>query len=443
MSTASDPPRGTAIEQAPPAGRGPTRWPRVVSSFESANFRWLMASIVAGTTANWMEIVVRSLIVYQLSDSALAIGIVNSSKSAPMLLFGFVGGVLADRVDRRLLLSTTQVFSGSIALTLAVLVLTGNIEVWHFFVAAFFEGIAGALQQPARQALVPSVVPREHLMNAVTLSQSTWNVSRMVGPALAGAAAGLGGPAAALFLESGLYGVGALAIARTRIRPRLTDAPGGPSPVGAPWRGGRPARQRVRWVDSFRGYGYLRENPVIGWLVVLALVPILFSFAHQALAPVFATTVLGMGAGGVGILLAAPGVGSVAATVLVASAGELPRRGLFVLGGVVLLGFATMLYGFSTWVWLSLAALALHGFAMTAFRSVNQTLAQLNTPDEYRGRVMAVYAADRGLHPVSTLGVTFMADVWGASLAVGVMGAGCVLVALGVGAVSRTLRSID
>jgi MFS family permease len=390
----------------------------MLSSFASPDFRWLMVSIIAGTTANWMEIIVRSIIVYDLTGSPLMLGVVNAFKALPMLVMGFLGGVLADRMNRKTILVASQLASGGIAASLGFLLVTGHIQVWHFLVTSFLEGMIASVQQPARQALVPSVVPREHLLNAVTLSGSTWNLSRIVGPALAGGAAALAGPASALFLESGLYLVGSWAIQRVAALARnrvSADAPEGGA--GRRWSGRRPSRAGG-WLEAFRGYGYLRENPVVGWLAVLALVPIFFSLANQALAPVFAKDVLNLGAGGVGILLAAPGVGSIAATVIIASAEEVPHKGLVTLAGVVVLGVATMIYGLSSSLWLSVGSLILHGFAMTAYRAVNQTLLQIHTPDEYRGRVMAVWAADRGLHPVSTLAITSATQIWGPHIAV-------------------------
>src|SRR6266540_2070462 len=148
------------------------RLPKVAASFASHDFRWLMASISAGSTANWIEIVVRSWIVYDMSGSALAMGAVQASKQIPLLFVSFAGGVLADRMDRKHLLISSQLASAAIAAALGVLVLTELIEWWYFAVASLLEGVVGAVQQPARQALIPSVVPRQHLMNAVALNSS-------------------------------------------------------------------------------------------------------------------------------------------------------------------------------------------------------------------------------------------------------------------------------
>jgi len=428
--------------RAPPAPppdtsrEAPGRLPRVVSSLESQNFRWLMGSIIAGSTANWTEIVVRSWIVYDMTGSAIAMGSVQAAKQVPMLFIGLMGGVLADRFDRKALIVSSQLASALIAAILGVLVLTGYIEVWHFIIASVFEGVVGAIQQPARQALIPSVVAREHLMNAVALSGSVWTISKLAGPALAGTATALSGPASALFLEAAMYGIGSASMARVRLR-ALDPETLAQNPH---WR--QPPRRGLGLIEGFRGYGYLRRNTVVGWLAILSLVPILFTFAQQTLAPIFAKDVLGIGAGGLGLLFGAPAIGAIFATIYVAAADDVTRKGLITLFAIVLLGVATVVFGLSSWVWLSLGALALHGFAHMAYRAISQTLLQIHTEEEYRGRVMAVWTADRGLHPISTMAIAFAADAWGPSTAVA-SGIGCVLVALLVGAVSRTIRELD
>lgn len=385
----------------------------------------------------------RSIIVYELSGSAFIIGTVSAARTLPWVLFGLVGGVLADRLDKRTLLVASQLTNGCGATVLGLLVLTGRIRVWHFVAAALLEGVVGALQQPARHAIVPSVVPREHLLNAIVLSGGIFNASRTVGPALAGGAAALAGPGAALLLEAVFYFSGALATRRIRALRRPTNPDETMSGMDRSISRRGPSVRGEGFLQDLRGYRYLWENAVVGWLAILAIVPVIFSMGHRILAPIFAKEVLRMGAGGVGLLLAAPGVGAIAATFIVATTGDLNHKGIISLAGIVIHGLAVIVYALSNQLWLSLTALVIHGFAMTAYSSLNQTLVQLHTPDEYRGRVMAVYAADRGLHPISGLAVALLADLWSAPIAVAISGAGCVLLALIVGAKSRTIRHLD
>lgn len=433
MQRPADQPVATAERPEGTAGR----WPRPIASFASADFRWLFLSSLLGTTGNWMENVVRNIVVYDLTGSALALGLVNSTRAVAALPISLVGGVLADRMDRKTLLSLAQGIHGCCGLTLGLLIVAGVIAPWHFAVMAFVEGAVGAIQQPARQALVPSVVPKHLLLNAITLNGSIWRVSRTGAPAIAALMAVLGGPAAALFLEAGLYACGVYAIQRVRFgRPVVVR--GGDGHEG--WSG---PESRRGWIEGFRGYGYVRENPIVGALILLALVPIIFGFANMALAPIFAKDVLHLGSGGVGLLLSAPGVGSMFATVLVASAGDVQRKGLLTFVGIAIMGVAATIYGLSSLVWLSVGALVLHGFAMAAYQTLNQTLVQLHTPDEYRGRVMAVYHMDRSFHPVSLLMVAALADVWGAQTAVALSGIGCIVTVVVVALMARSLRSLD
>lgn len=422
-----------------------TRWPRALSSLASRDFRWFTISQLAGTTANWMEVIVRSIIIYDLSTSAVMLGVVNLARTLPSFVFGFIGGVLADRLDRRTLLTVSQLVSGSTAAILGALVFTGRIQVWHFFAAALIEGTVSSLQHPARQALIPSVVPREHLMNAIALSGGIWNASRTVGPALVGGAAAIAGPWAALFLEATFYWCGALA---TRCigslnRPDNPAEPQSSTSVDGPDRHADSPRRSGGFLEDFRGYSYLWENRIVGWLVALAMVPVFFSMGLRILAPIFAKEILHMGAGGVGLLLAAPGVGAIIATFIIAMLSNLHRKGIISLGGVIVHGLAVIVFALSDNLWITLTALAVHGFAMTAYHSLNQTLAQLHTDDEYRGRVMAVYATDRALHPVSGVVVALLADLWSAPIAVSISGAGCVIFALIVGIKSPTIRHLD
>jgi predicted MFS family arabinose efflux permease len=340
-----------------------------------------------------------------------------------------------------------QGIHGCCGLSLGILILSGLIEPWHFALMAFIEGTMGTVQQPARQAMTASVVERRHLLNAVTLNSSNNRIARTVAPALAGVMAATAGPASALFLEAGFYAVAVISISRVRfhapIRLEAHERPRFAGPQGRPWGGGPRGRGQPSFIDGFRGYGYLRENPVVGWLVLLGLVPIVFSLAHQTMAPVFAKEVLGMGPSGVGLLLAAPGVGSVIGLIVVALAGDVPRKGLMSMVGIFFMGVTAMLFGFSSWLWLSLTALALHGFAQTFYQTMNHTLVQMYTPDEFRGRVMAVYHMDRAFHPLGALAIATLAALWSPQLAMALSGLGCILAVVLVGARARVIRQLE
>jgi MFS family permease len=396
-----------------------------------------------------MELVVRSVIVYELTDSALMLGLINATRVVPSLVLGVVGGVLADRMDRRVVLMVSQGVNGLSGLTLGILFVLGVAQPWHFAVMAFVEGAIGAVQQPARQAMVASVVERRHLLNAVALNSSNQRIARMIAPILAGAIIALAGPASALFLEAGLYLIAAVAISRVRFHaPVRLDAGATGREEGSHSRSGdraagRGGRRWASFAEELRGYGYLRQNAVVGWLVVLGLAPTVFSLSNNTMAPVFAKDVLDMGPGGAGLLLSAPGIGSVVAIILLASAGDMKRKGLISLAALLLMAVTLILFGLSSWLWLSLVMLAIHGFGQAAYQTTNHTLVQLHTPDEYRGRVMAVYQMDRSLHPLGVVLTAAIAEFWGPQLAIVFNGLACIGALLLVATRSRVIRTLD
>ena len=398
-----------------------------------------------------MEMVVRNVILYELSDSALLLGLVNATRAVPSLVLGVIGGILADRMDRRVLLMVSQAVHSVSGLTLGILVVLGLIEPWHFALMAFLEGAIGSVQQPARQAMVPSVVERRHLLNAVTLNSGSNRIARMIGPAIGGVMAAIAGPASALFLEAGFYLTAAIAISRVRfhspvslddsvVQPR---AQGGRRGSDGQESGHRGRRLLNGLFHGLRGYGYLRENAVVRWLVVMGLAPTVFSLSNNTMAPVFAKDVLDMGPGGAGLLLSAPGVGSVLAMILLASAGDMPRKGLISLAALLLMAATLMLFGLSNWVWLSLGALVVHGFGQVAYQTMNHTLVQLHTPDEYRGRVMAVYHLDRSLHPLGVLVTAALAEFWSPQWAIVLNGLACIAALVLVATRARAIRTLE
>jgi predicted MFS family arabinose efflux permease len=299
--------------------------------------------------------------------------------------------------------------------------------------------------------MVPSVVERRHLLNAVTLNSGTTRLARMIAPAMGGVVAALAGPASALFMEAGFYLLAAVAISRVRFNAPVTLREDDLHPIRpeAPREadGKEPRRDRKReeasLLDGLRGYGYLRDNAIVKWLVVLGLAPTVFSLSNNTMAPVFAKDVLDMGAGGAGLLLSAPGVGSVIATILLASAGDMRRKGLISMAALLLMAVTLILFGLSSWVWLSLGALVVHGFGQVAYQAMNHTLVQLHTPDEYRGRVMAVYHMDRSLNPLGVLVTAALAEFWSPQMAIVVNGVACIAALLLVATRARAVRTLD
>ncbi len=333
-----------------------------------------------------------------------------------MLFLGLFAGVLADRFDKRKLLIICKSCTLVNKVVLAVLITTGVVEVWQVLLSAFLMGCSMLFEQPTRTALIPSLVGKDELTNAVALNSAAMNITRVVGPGVAGvliAPLGVGG---VYFASAGVYVVTLIATIIMRVPPVVA-------------RVGKPSV----WTDFGETFSYVYREKAILALVLLALIPMVFGQPYMTILPIFADEVLHAGASGLGWLYSASGAGALLVVLLIATLGKIPRKGLFVLLGTFGFGALLMVFSQSTWFPLSLVFMAFVGFASTAPRVLINTGLLEIAPPEMRGRVMSVYTLDRGLVPLGTMIVGPLADAIGASMTVLIMGGTCVLLALSVG----------
>ncbi len=405
-------------------GRG-----RIFSSLKHPNYRLLLGGQVTTNVAFWMEQVTRGWLVYEMTDSPLALGAVQAARAVPLLVFGLLGGVMADRFDRKRQMVLSQNANFLLSLILAVLVHTGHVQVWQVFATAILAGAVNAFQQPARQSLIPELVGRGELMNAIALNSGALNTTRTIGPAVAGALIATVGVAGAYYVQAALF---LLATVWT-IQIRLPEAR---------------ERERQRYEGSLlqgvgEGLSYVRTNKVVLTLLALALVPIVLAQPYSSMIPVFARDVFQVGAVGQGVLLAVPGAGAVLGALLIAGVSGTKRKTAYLIGGVLVMGVALVAFAFSPGMAAALAALLLVGGASTSYRAVNQTLLQTNTEDAYRGRVMSIYLLDRGLAPLGSMLVGTLAHFLGARDAVAIMGVLTAIFAVVVALRMPGLRDMD
>jgi MFS family permease len=244
-----------------------------------------------------MDMVTRGWLIYTLTGSALLLGAIWATRGLPLLLLTLIGGVAADRFDRKRQLILAQNVNAILNCILAVLVLTGLVEVWHVFVTAFFSGAAVAFQQPARQSLIPRTVTKDDLDNAVALNSTVLNLTRALGPMLGGLSVGLLGIAGGYACQAGLL---FCASVWTR-QIRLHEASG---------RVGRKRRDEGWWTSLANGFHYSMRHPTVMPLLLLGLLPTLLAQPWTTLAPVFAEDVFQIGAEGLGLLLPGRSSGS-------------------------------------------------------------------------------------------------------------------------------------
>ena len=417
------------IEAPEVLGRRGRRVP-TFASLRHRDFFILWLSILLGSAVFWLEQVALAWVVYDLTDSPFLVGALTGMRGLPFLFFGPIAGVVADRVSRKRVMVISQVIILAFYLGLLAVLWWGQISIWHLFVFSFGSAVAWAFNQPARNALVPVLVPRDELINAVALQTMGHNITRILGPSAAGfLLATVGVQVTFLWVTAVLAGVMATTL--------LVRVP--PIVVTTAHRGAQGV-----WRELKEGFMYVRDDRVLLGLMVMALVPIVLGMSFLGLLPVFARDIFEMDARGVGELLAVGGIGSMVATLALASLSDrVRRRGQVLLWNGVALAVALVAFAVSPVYPLSLFLMVLVGLFSMAQIVITSSGIQLMTPPEYMGRVMSIYMLDRGLMPVGSFVAGTLAQWAGAPAAMAVMGGLCLLF-VGLGAASLPeIRKLD
>lgn len=379
-------------------------------SLRYRNYRLLWIGILISAAGVWMEQVAISWLVWKLTESTFLVGILHMLRSFPLLLVSPFGGVIADRFDRRRVFLVTQAAPFLLAALLATLVVTGLVEVWHVMLIGLGGGMVHGVYNPVRQALIPSLVEREDLMNAVALQGSGFHLMGMLGPVFAGNLIWLMGIERVFVLIATLYALVVIITFQIRIPPQVRTGP--VLPV----------------VQSLReGFGYIAGQPLIASLLILAMFPIMFGWSVTTLLPTFADTILNAGERGYGWLMTALGLGAVTATFTVASMRGGWPKGKLIVGAVPVLGLAIIAFAFSPSLLLSLPLLVIAGAARMVFMALMTTSIQLIVPDALRGRVMSVVMLDWGLTAVGSFLAGSLAGVFDVQTTAVFLGSMCVL----------------
>jgi len=376
-----------------------------------------------------MQMVAINWHIYLLTHSALALGLVGLFRAGPIILCSLVGGVVADVIDRRRLMIATQTVMLTSSAILALVTFSGLQHVWPIYLLTAIAAAAWAFDTPARQALVPALVPPKDFPNAVSLGMLMFQVGMIVGPALAGFLLASRGPGLVYAINAASFVavILGLALMRVRGRPGFED---GKEP-------------RVSVEALMEGLRFVWRTPIIVQTMTLDFVATFFASANQLL-PIFAKDILQVGARGLGFLASAPAVGAVFAGLVMARLGILKRQGMIVIVSVGIFGAATIAFGLSRVFWFSLAMLAVTGAADTVSTILRQTIRQLATPNNLRGRMTSVNMIFfMGGPQLGELEAGTVAALVGAPLSVLTGGIGCLLAA-GVAIVAaKTLRRYE
>nr|BBH93706.1 MFS transporter [Thermogemmatispora argillosa] len=347
------------------------------------NYRLLWISLIVSSVGTWMQIVAQSLLVLKLThNSALALGIVSLAQASAFLLFALIGGSVADRLDRRRLLLCTQSISMGLAFLLGVLTYTGVIQVWMIVLIAFCNSTVLSFDQPARSALIPQLVPREDLMNAISLQSAVFNGAAVIGPSLAGLTIGLIHYAGNFFLNALSY-LGVLVVLFI-LRVPPGEHPGQGQALAASASTGN-LLQAIR-----EALGTIRRDAVLPWVLAAYGVLLFFNPSAAIILPYFSVQVLHLTPLELGLLFSASGVGTVAGALGLASLGEVRRKGRALILAFILWTVALLAFALSHRFWLSLLSLFIVGAMQNVIAATTITLMQTRVLPQMRGRVMSL-----------------------------------------------------
>jgi MFS family permease len=396
-----------------------------LAPFRSRDFSLLWFGSFVSQAGSQMHVVAVSWQVYELTKNPLALGGIGVARIVPLVLLALGSGVLADAFDRRKLMLFSQIAMMLCSATLALVSSLGMISIWWIYIVTALSSAAATLGMPARQAIVPSLVPREHLSSALSLNIISWQAATIMGPTLGGfVIAGLG--------VSSIYWIDAISFVAVIVALLLMR-------VGAVIGERRPVSLQA----ALEGLRFVRHNRLIWSTMLLDFLATFFGSA-TVLLPLFATDILAVGPKGVGLLYAAPSVGAVVASGVLSLRGRLRRQGPVLLWAVVIYGICTTVFGLSNHFWLSVIMLVGVGAADTVSMVVRGTLRQLTTPDELRGRMVSVnmlfFAGGPQLGEIEA-GVA--ARLLGGPLSVAAGGLACAVMVGVLAAVTPELRAYD
>jgi MFS family permease len=403
--------------------------PSAFAALRHRDFRLLWFGQIISVTGSQMQFVAINWHVYLLSKSALALGLVGLFRGVPIIICSLIGGVVADAVNRKRLMMITQSVMLATAASLAVATIFGLKSVWPIYLLSAIASAATAFDVPARQSLMPSLVPAEDFPNAVSLGLVVFNVATIGGPALAGFILAESGPALIYLVNAMSF----IAVIAALLAMRVSGSP--------ELQRGR--RDALSFGALKEGLRFVWRTPIIVQTMTLDFAATFFASATLLL-PIFANERLHVDARGYGFLAAAPALGSVGTALLMARIGSFRREGRLVVVSVAVFGIATACFGVSTIFWVSLLMLAITGAADTVSTVLRQTIRQLVTPDHIRGRMTAINMMFfMGGPQLGELEAGALAAVIGAPLSVVVGGLGSVVCACIAAVKSKSLMEYE
>jgi MFS family permease len=413
----------TPAEPDAQSSDAPQSWTsRVAGALTHRNFRLIWFAALGSTIGTWMQKFAQSWLVLDLTDSNFYLGLDDFLSQLPILLFMLIGGVIADRADRRKLLTWSQYVQAFSAFALAAVVFWDVVTIWHVLALSFISGLGQAFGGPAYQSLLPSLVPRRDLPNAIALNSTQFNLSRILGPTLGTGILVTIGMAACFFLNGLSFFLVVVALLMIKVPPPAAQT--GP--------------RRDIMTDLKQGLNYVRSQRLMVTLIVLVVISMALAMPLMTFLPTFAKNVMASAGGTpetrLSLLMACQGLGAIAGALLIGLvSGRSRQMGRYLMAVQVLTGLVIIGFGLSTSPLLSYVLIFLGGIAFMALFSMSFSIVQLAVPEELRGRVVSIYmVAVRGGGPIGALIAGYVADLTSAPTVLIVNGALLSIITLGV-----------
>jgi MFS family permease len=381
------------------------------SSFAESEFSWFFAGNMAFFMGMQMQFVLRGYLAFELTNSASALGLIAIMIALPMLVASPFGGAIADRVNKRTLLIVTQTGAALASVLVAVLIIGGWLEFWHLLAVSLATGIVFSFNMPARQAVVPNLVPRHKLTNAISLQMGGMTFTQIVAPALGGLLIAPFGVGWVYMLTAALFCVATASEFHLPKHGMTSQASHG-----------------AMLADIGAGFRYAFQHRLIRMLIGTSLLVPLLGFPVQQLLPVFARDVFDKGPAGLGLLAGMTGVGGLIGAMVSANMDREPRKGRLLMIGGAVTGLALLSFSLAPRFEMAMACLAAAGVGQMLFQATNNTVIQSTLAPEVRARVMSMMMMSFGLMPLGVVPITAAADAIGPRAAISIA-AGVFLVA--------------
>jgi MFS family permease len=379
------------------------------------NFRLFWFGQLISLTGTWMHSAAQGWLVLKLTDSPFYLGLVGTAGSIPILLFTLAGGVAADRFNKRNIILSMQGILMFLAFTLAFLVTTEIVTIWHVLAIAFLIGTAHAFDIPARQSFFIELVGKKNLLNAIALNSAAFHGARMIGPAIAGAVIGYFGITVCFYINGLSFIAAIIGLLKMKFDEDITRRP----------------RSKSVSKELMEGLNYIIGEPKVYKLIALVGILSFFGFPYMTFLPVYAKDILKTGASGLGILMGFAGAGAFAGAGTLAISEDISRKDILLVVAGIIFSTALLIFSLSETVWLSHVMLLLVGWgAVTQIATANSIL-QLTVPDSLRGRVMSSFTmVFLGMASLGNLAVGSLAHYLGTSTALMISASLCLFVSI-------------